>query len=213
MFQGRKDKFKGNLFILMNRTKTGYTVNTIDALRNKTANEYDPYKDIYNNALAFRITDDGEVGYRLITIDCEKEGNDKTLVLEGYSNKGVIPNCEWFTVDVKTIFLGGNKMKFMFYINGRLIFITKELPRINLRYLDDLKEKQEGVPFNISIGGGSQGLCETVQYNYMLNPTRVYPIEENFAGSFIGYLKTFKMYDNVVGKELFEINYKKEIKK
>ena len=36
------------------------------------------------------------------------------------------------------------KMKLMFYVNGKLRFITKELPRIDLKALDDLYEKQEG---------------------------------------------------------------------
>lgn len=213
LYYGRKSQFKGNLFILMNRTKTGYTVNDIEALKEENANKYNVYNDIYDNAFAFRITDDGEIGYRLITIDCAKEGDDKTLVLEGYSNKGLIPNCEWFTIDAKVIFLGGDKMQFKFYINGKLVYITKELPRIRLRYLNDLKEKQEGVPYNISLGGGSQGLAETVQFNYMLNPDRIYPIEENFGGSFIGYINSFKIYDCLVGQEAMIDNYKKEMDK
>jgi hypothetical protein len=42
----------------------------------------------------------------------------------------------------------------------------------------------------------------------MLNPTRVYPLEEYFAGSFIGYMKDFKFYDRDL--EYLEIfnNYK-----
>jgi hypothetical protein len=83
----------------------------------------------------------------------------------------------------------------MFFVNGKLVYITKEIPKINLRQLNDLYEKQEGVPYNISIGGGTQGLAETIQYNYMLNPTRVYPLEKYFAGSFIGYIKSFKIYN------------------
>ena len=204
MYFGIKSHFKGNLFILMNRTKTGYTVNTIDSLRDSSSNEYNPYNDIYDNALAFRITDKGEIGYRLLTKNCEKEGRNKTEVIEGYSNEGVIPSCEWVSINIRISFIGGNKMKFMFYINGKLMYVTKELPRINLRKLNDLYEKQEGVPYNISIGGGTQGLAETILQNYMLNPTRVYPIEENFAGSFIGYLKSFKIYNCFMSKPMIE---------
>ena len=210
MYCGRKSNFKGNLFILMNRTKTGYTVHNIDSLRDKDANYYDPYKDLYNNAFALRISDNGEIGYRLLTIDCEKEGRDKTSIMEGYSNEGVIPNCEWVTINVRMTFLGGDKMKLMFYVNGKLKYITKELPRINPRELNDLYEKQEGVPYNISIGGGTQGLAETIQYNYMLNPTRTYPLEKNFAGSFIGYIKSFKMYNCFLDATNVKENYEKE---
>ena len=194
MYYGRKSKFKGNLFILMNRTRTGYTVHDIDLLRNESANEYNPYNDIYNNALGFRITDKGEIGYRMLTIDCEKEGRDKTSVIEGYSFENVIPDCEWVTVTVRMSFTFG-KMKLMFYVNCKLVYITQDLPMIDLKALNDLYEKQEGVPYNISLGGGTQGLAETIQRNYMLNPTRVYPLEKAFAGSFIGYISTFKIYN------------------
>jgi len=211
MYYGRKNNFKGNLFILMNRTKTGYTVNTIDTLRDKDANYYNPYKDLYNNALAFRITDNGEIGYRLLTVDCKKEGRDKTSMVEGYSSENVIPECEWVTINIRITFIGGDKMKFMFYINGKLKYISKELPRIELRELNDLYEKQEGVPYNISIGGGTQGLAETIQYNYMLNPTRVYPIEKYFAGSFIGYIKSFKIYNCFMEQMIIENNHKKAL--
>lgn len=213
MFYGRKNHFKGNLFLLMNRTKTGYTVENIDELRNQTANEYNPYMDIYNNAMAFRVTDDGRIGYRILSLDCGIEKRDKSVIIEGYSSVGVIPLSEWVTINVRLTFIPQNKMKLMFYVNGKLKFVTNELPRIELRALSDLYEKQEGVPFNISIGGGSQGLCETIQYNYMLNPTRVYPIERHFAGSFIGDIKSFKIYNCFIGQPQISNNFCYELDK
>jgi hypothetical protein len=210
MFSGRRSKFKGNLFILMNRTKTGYTVSNIDSLRDQYANEYNPYNDIYDNAFALRITDKGEIGYRLLTKDCSIEGRDKSLIMEGYSFENVIPNCEWVTVNVRMTFLGGDKMKLMFYVNGKLKYVTKELPRIKLKALNEIYDKQEGVPYNISIGGGTQGLAETIQRNYMLNPTRVYPLEQNFAGTFIGYISSFKIYNCMLEKMIIEHNWKYE---
>lgn len=195
MLYGKKDKFKGNLFILMNRTKTGYTVNDIDKLRDKANSEYtDLYKDIYNNAFALRITDNGEIGYRYLIFDCEAKNEHKYSVIEGYSFPNVIKDCEWHVVHVKikSIFTG---IKLYFYVDGKLVYVTKTLPKFNFHKLNDLYEKQEGVPFNISLGGGTQGLAETVLPNYMLDPTRTYPLEENFAGTFIGYMKSFKFYN------------------
>lgn len=212
MYYGRRSKFKGNLFILMNRTKTGYTVDTIDELRDQSANEYNPYNDIYNNALAFRITDNGEIGYRLLSIDCEKEGRDKTSIIEGYSFENVIPNCEWTTVNVRMSFIFG-KMKLFFYVNGKLVYISKDLPMIDLKALNEIYDKQEGVPYNISLGGGTQGLAETILQNYMLNPTRVYPLEKYFAGTFIGYISSFKIYNCFMEQMIIEHNYNWERKK
>ena len=194
---GKKTKFRDNLFILMNRTCTGYTVDNIDQLRDEVNDEYDYkdfYSDLYNNALAFRITDNGEIGYRLLTIDNGKEGDDKTAIEEGYSFPNVIKDCEWQTIHIKII-PTLETMKMYFYVDGKLVYITKELPKLNLRPLNEEYVKQEGVPYNISLGGGTQGLTETILPNYMLNPTRVYPLEKYFAGSFIGYMKSFKFYD------------------
>ena len=210
MYFGKRNKFKGNLFILMNRTCTGYTVRDIDKLRDEANNQYDDlYNDIYNNAFALRITDNGEIGYRYLVLDCESDNSGKYSVIEGYSFPNVIRECEWQTVHVKIKKQFG-KIKLYFYVDGKLVYITKELPAFNFHELNDLYEKQEGVPFNISLGGGTQGLAETVLVNYMLNPTRVYPLEENFAGTFIGYMKSFKFYN--CGMEFMNIknNYKWE---
>lgn len=210
MYFGKRNKFKENLFILMNRTSTGYTVRDIDVLRDKANNVYDDlYNDIYNNAFALRITDNGEIGYRYLVLDCESEDEHKISIIEGYSNPGVISDCEWHTVHIKIKKIFG-KIKLYFYVDGKLVYITKQLPNFNFHKLNDLYEKQEGVPFNISLGGGTQGLGETIQPNYMIEPTRLYPLEENFAGTFIGYIKSFKFYN--CGMEYMNIlnNYKWE---
>lgn len=193
----KKNKFKDNLFLLMNRTCTGYTVNTIDELRNSANTQYDYssfYNDIYNNALAFRIKDDGSIGYRMLTYDCTISGDDKTSILDGYSNPNVIKDCKWQTIHVK-IYPKADKMQLYFYVDGKLVYITKDLPKLQLKSLDEMDEKQSGVPYNISLGGGTQGLAETILPNYMLNPYKVFPLEKNFAGTFIGYIKSFKFYD------------------
>ena len=138
MYYGKKNKFTGNLFILLNRTKTGYTVNNIDYLRDKANNTYDDlYNDIYNNAFALRITDDGEIGYRYIVKDCNSDNEGKYTVEEGYSKKGIITACKWHTVHVK-ISSRINKMKIYFYVDGKLKYITKELPKFNFHKLNDI---------------------------------------------------------------------------
>lgn len=210
---GTHSSFKGNLFLLMNRTCTGYTVHNIDELRDSYIKEYNVYNDIYDNALAFRITDDGEIGYRYLTYDCDAE--NQITIKEGYSKKGIIKDNEWYVINVK-ITAHLDKMVLRFYVNGKLVFISDELSKLNLRELKELKEKQETVPFNISIGGGTQGLSETILPNYMLEPYRVYPLEENFSGSFIGYFKSFKFYNcnieymNVYNNFIYEIDKLKQ---
>lgn len=186
-------KTDNNLFLLMNRTKTGKTVSTLEEYKSEFDEKYNIYADLHENALAFRIREDGAIGYRYLIKDvtCEKE----YLIVEGYSKENIVKNDEFNDIIIKVFFVR-NEMQFKFYVNNNLVFISKFLPKLNLKQLDDVYEKQETVPFNISVGGGTQGLINTILPNYMVNPYRVYPLEENFAGSFVGILKMFKIYFN-----------------
>ena len=61
-------------------------------------------------------------------------------------------------------------------------------------HVDAHYDKQEGVPYNISLGGGTQGLADVVYENYKELPEYVLFLEKEFGGSFTGYLKSFKFY-------------------
>ena len=206
-----------NLFPIMNRTKTGYTVNTIDKYYETLTNEErekDPYnlkKDISNNAFALFVDSNGAVGYKYMVRDCEAE--------EGYSLKtekgfdGVVKEGEWTNITVRmknsavTDICSKDRptMKIYIYVNGRLVFISKELPSLSFKALDEAWQKQEGVPYNLSLGGGTQGLMEEILPNYFDLPDKVLPLEENFAGSFIGDISNFRFFTcglsyNQIGK-------------
>lgn len=205
-----KNNFKGNLFLLMDRTCNGYTTDTIDDLKDAFKSEYNVVSDLINNALAFRITDDNRIGYRYITSNCDLDDDKEYKIIEGYSKENTIPEEEWCVINVCVKgFM--NTMALEFYVNGRLVFLTNEMPKLNLRKLNDLDEKQETVAYNISLGGGTQGLCDTILPNYMLDPYRVYPLEENFGGSFIGYIRKFRFYNcrmsfnNILNNYRFEM--------
>jgi hypothetical protein len=96
--------------------------------------------------------------------------------------------------------------------------IIEDFEEIIPRELNTQKEKQIGVPFNISIGGGTQGLrentifpnCEDKYGPYIQDP-ELFPnnvlsgtslsglstdilIEQNFGGTFMGGLSQFRMY-------------------
>ena len=185
-----------NLFMWMNRTPTGYTTSDIDTLESAYTENYDTkelYSDIYNNALAFVINDDGSIGYKYLVKDCSGASEGHYSVLVGNSYPGIISTSQWHEIRVR-MKCSGNTMRIMFYVDGKLKYITSELPVLRLHKLNELDEKQEGVAYNISLGGGTQGLAETIFPDYMLNPTKVFPLEENFAGSFIGDLMSFKFY-------------------
>jgi hypothetical protein len=105
------------------------------------------------------------------------------------------------------------------YINGRIFDVFEDVEEIIPRGLFGHKENQVGVPFNISWGGGTQGLHENLVFsgvptgytnNYIQDP-ELFPtnilsgttlsglttnilLEQNFAGTFDGAISKFNMY-------------------
>lgn len=185
-----------NYFLLMNRTETGYTTNTIESYNKKNSYDYSIYKDIRDNVFALLIKDDGSIGYRYGEYDCNSE--NYFSIKEEYSKPNIVKNNEWNKINVRFINLNDKKMKLMFYVNGSLCFISKDLNIFNFKELNDVAEKQEGVPYNISLGGGSLGLMETILPNYYAISEYILPIEKYFCGSFMGDIKSFKMYEGFI---------------
>ena len=82
----------------------------------------------------------------------------------------------------------------MFYVDGRLKFVVDDFKEFVSKRLNEYKDKQLGVPFNISLGGGSQGLLETMTFDGRDPADLGLNIEKNFAGTFIGDISEFKFY-------------------
>lgn len=206
---GRQDWENINYFPLMNRTSTGYTVHNIYKYQEENTIPYNIYKDIKNNAFGLRITDDGAIGYRYSVLDCEAENDQHYAVVEEYSKDGIVKSDEWSTVVVKFRSLTptfGNcglrnvdrRMKLYFYVNGFLVFVSKELPMFDFRELNDNYQKQEAVPYSISLGGGTQGLLEAILPDYYNSPDYIFPIEKSFCGTFLGDIKSFKFINGPI---------------
>lgn len=223
-FTGRTNWSNANYFVLMNRTCTGWTVNTINKYNEAHEKPYDIYKDIKNNAFGLRITKDGAIGYRYGILDCDSSAASHYSVVEEYSKPGMVKCNEWSDITVKIAVLnpyysqiqrsyrmggllsgiticentgltGSHRIKIYVYVNGYLKLVSKELPEFAFHELNDDYQKQEGVPFNISLGGGTQGLMETIGPDYMNTSRYLLPLERDFGGSFNGDIKSFKMYD------------------
>lgn len=188
---GKTDTPNINYFPYLNQTSTGFTKNDIETLNEEHSFAYDIFKDIENNALALKLNDDGSISYRYLSTNCE--------VIEETTKPGLVKPQEWTDIHLKICHKsnkGSNicdksEMQLYIYVNGYLKLVSKTLPELNLRELNDGSERQEGVPYCISIGGGSQGLSDRVLLNYYDLTDYALPIERNFAGTFIGDIKTF----------------------
>jgi hypothetical protein len=171
--------------------------------------ELDYKLDVIDNAIGFRIKDDGSIGYRLLTFTgyCITGTTGVTFVSgvtvqEEYSISGMVSADTWSYIAIRFVmpYLDDCDLKIkkprkgnlMFYVNGRLKFIVHEFDEMVARRLGEYKSKQVGVPFNMSIGGGSQGLIESMTFDGQ-DPNDInLPIQENFAGTFIGGISQFK---------------------
>ena len=104
------------------------------------------------------------------------------------------------------------------YVNGKPFFTIENFEEIIPRPLDTDKERQIGVPFNMSWGGGTQGLHEnlifsscTLPYTDYIQDPELFPenilsgttfagmktnilLEQNFGGTFEGGISQFRMY-------------------
>ncbi len=110
------------------------------------------------------------------------------------------------------------KGRLKIYVNGKIHHVIEDFEEIIPRALNTDKERQIGVPFNISWGGGTQGLREHLVFSspaqlngpYSQDP-ELFPhsvlsgttfsglntnilIEENFSGTFEGAISQFRMY-------------------
>jgi hypothetical protein len=124
------------------------------------------------------------------------------------------------------------KGRLKIYVNGKVFFVIEDVEEIIPRGLNTEKEKQLGVPFNISWGGGTQGLrenltfsaCPTGNTNVYIQDPELFPnnvlsgtslsalttnilIEQNFAGTFDGGISQLRMYVSPLSAPEVKHNY------
>lgn len=125
--------------------------------------------NLKNNVIAFELTQDKKFAYRYI--------NNDGLIISNKSN--AIINTTGFTLisitftpsyvfENNTELLCGKQRlgELSFYCNGRLFWKIKEFPEFYFNGINNDKEKQIGIPYSISWGGGSFGLKHSWHYDY-----------------------------------------------
>jgi hypothetical protein len=122
-----------------------------------------------------------------------------------------------------------------FYVNGRLFMVAEDFEEIIPRLLNTPKEKQIGVGYNISVGGGTQGLHDNLTFSggcpatvndivYQQDPeclttndldntiysglTTHIKLEEIFGGSLIGDVSAFRMYSEPLNASQIKHNFR-----
>lgn len=206
-----------NYYLLLNRTETGYTIDNIDEYYKETGDPYDIYRDIYRNAFCLKVNEDGSISYRYFVRNCGEGSaysdypgdvlDEKVKVIEEKTVPGLVKDGDWTNITVRFTILnspgedkcslkvGNRYMRLYLYVGGYLKLVSRVLPEFNFRRLNDVADKQEAVPYNISIGGGTQGLADTVTLDFTSHTEYTLPIEKYFGGSFMGDIKSFKFFN------------------
>ena len=160
--------------------------------------------ELSENALGFRITPSGQVGYRKMTVTGSCYNNEfratGTTMEQGYSTDSVIiPGDIWYHI---TVTYSQNSVKhglpagtLRFWVNGRVVYRVENFIGLKLRALNEYSSKQLGVPYNISWGGGTQGLVESQTFGGPDMADRGLQLERYFAGTFLGELSQLRFYD------------------
>jgi hypothetical protein len=131
-----------------------------------TYSEANPIDNIKNNAIAFLLTEDKHLGYKYI---------DNNGLIVTNTSHAVINRTGFTWIDIT--FTPYNllidpecdpqrKGKLTFFVNGRSVWTIKDFPEFYFHNFTNDKEKQLGVPYSISWGGGSFGLEHSWHYDY-----------------------------------------------
>lgn len=231
IFTTKKNSKIPNYYLLFNQTCTGYTTSTIGDYLKSIEEPYDVYSDYIRNAFALKYNDDGSITYKYVVKDLgsgcpeydysDYEGdyiNETTKVIRETTLPGLVKDGQWNNVHARFKIMdprlgpcakygGKRRMKLYIYVDGYLKFISRLLPEFNFRELQEVYDKQESVPYNISLGGGTQGLADTVGLNFMDWTPYELPLETHFGGSFLGDIKLFKFWECTMDYSV--INYLK----
>jgi len=160
--------------------------------------------------------------------------NAPSLIAPPYTNDRAV--AEKITlIQMNNLWLEQEKFRrgrLKIYVNGRKFFTIENFEEMIPRALSTDKERQLGVPFNMSWGGGTQGLHENLTFsactdllgNYIQDPecfptnildqsslsgmTTNILLEENFGGTFDGGISQFRFYVEPLGADEVKHNFK-----
>ena len=163
--------------------------------------------NISNNIIAFEITDEYRLKYRYIDANGNLLQNESpnqinrvgwTIITVVYKPYDIIGNYD----ELQYLCYPRRTGDLMFYINGRLFWKIVDFDEFYFKSLNTDKEKQLGVPFNITWGGGSFGLKHSWHYNnFDINEiiqdeskSNLF-IEKYFDSYYIGNIQKLRLYD------------------
>ncbi|PCI28349.1 hypothetical protein COB55_03950 [Candidatus Wolfebacteria bacterium] len=185
--------------------------------------------DVVLNSLGFRISGDS-IGYRLVSGRTDCSGTTSaTTIIESYSKHGIFDNfsgssdsTDWINITIKwrrnkfidqcTIDSGTTRFDgtLTFYLNARPVYEVKNFKEIIFRSIDTHKTKSQMVSFNLSWGGGSQGLKESQTTSGPDSDDSSLIVEDNFDGNLSGGISQLRFWATPLSVDKIIHNFKLE---
>ena len=125
--------------------------------------------NIKNNVISFEITSDRKIAYKYINNDglIITNSSPTTITATGFTVIDIAFTPSSIITDPALINCAKQRTgKMIFYVNGRAVWIINNFPEFYFHPFNNQKEKQIGVPYSISWGGGSFGLKHSWHYDY-----------------------------------------------
>ncbi len=144
--------------------------------------------DIKNNVISFELTQDKRLAYKYIDNNglIVTNSSNEIVTTTGFAIFAIVFTPNDTIDDPALIDCAKQRLgKLIFYVNGRAVWILKDFPEFYFKAINTEKEKQIGVPYSISWGGGSFGLKHSFHYDYQTyglftNQNTLY-IDNNFT--------------------------------
>ena len=184
----------------------------------------------------FYLGGNGQIVFNVFT--ATSANNSVSLVMPPITHEVSYDPAKQIEVKINDLWIqqvNFRRGNFKVYINGRLFMVIEDFEEIIPRPLNTQREKQVGVPYNLGIGGGTQGLKDNLTFSgtcptdihhmtYQQDPeclttedlthtiysgltTNIY-LEEIFGGSFIGDLSAFRMYTEPLDASMIKHNFR-----
>jgi hypothetical protein len=193
---------------------TAGTTSTATSTPTSAITEYNWSGDVVDNCFALRMQNNGSIGYRRIKMTGECINNiwySGYTVEESYSETSLITQGQMYHIAVKwapdnhilfsstidsDISLDNvtRKGRLYFYINGEQKFRVDDVDELSFNGAQEYKNKQIGVPYNISVGGGTQGLSEQITFGGPDTNDQNLLLEQYFGGHLEGRISKFRLH-------------------
>ena len=180
------------------------------------------------------LLNDGGLGdIRTETYTASTAGDTVKLIGPSGANDKKVSNIKWTEKWLDEVSDRRGSLKL--YVNGYLFMVIEDFEEIIPHELNTEKEKQIGVPYTISWGGGTQGLRESLiptsctaldgpyiqdpecMPNEMISGTTYEPIlvtniemEPNFGGTFMGGISKMRFYIEPLSSPQVQHNFRIE---